>query len=144
VHAYEWGGYNKSGTVNQFKTKRPKWAAPIHQLLVDNKVTALFLGQDHVFGRERMDGVVYQSVPNPADNTYTAFFASSYDREKISLPGAKYNPDYGVVLSNSGYLHVTVSPASVGVDYVRAVLPADVGKQGANARGALSYTIEPR
>jgi hypothetical protein len=28
---------------------------------------------DHVFARQELDGVVSRSVPNPADNTYTAF-----------------------------------------------------------------------
>jgi hypothetical protein len=81
-------------------------------------------------------------VPNPADNTYTAFNADAYDPNSIAFPGASYDPAYGVVLPNAGYLHVTVSPAGVTVSYIRAVLAGDEGKAGGvNDSVAFSYTV---
>jgi len=142
VHQYEWGGYNKNGTAYEFRAMRPNWAMPIHQLLQANHVTVYFCGHDHLFAREKVDDVVYQEVPNPADNSYTAFNADAYDPAGISLPGARYDNSYGVVLPNAGHLSVTVAPTGVTVAYVRAVLAGDEGKAGgANGSVAHAYTI---
>jgi hypothetical protein len=139
VHTYEWGGYNRNGTAYEFSSMRRNWVKPIHQLMNDNKVTIFFSGHDHLFAREKVDGVVYQEVPNPADNTYTAFNADVYQPAAVSLPGASYDPSYGVTMPNAGYLHVTVAPDSVTVSYIRAVLPGDEPKAGA-ANGAVAYS----
>ena len=142
VHSFEWGGYNKNGTAYEFPSMRPGWAKPIHQLLNDTGVTVFFAGHDHLFGREKVDNVIYQEVPNPADNTYTAFNIDAYNPAKISLPGAKYDPAYGVALPNAGHLIVTVSASQVTIAYIRAVLPGDESKAGAtNNAVAFSYTI---
>lgn len=125
VHGFEWGGYDSSGKKYEFDTKRPTWEKPIHQLLKDTKVTIFFQAHDHVYSREKVDGVIYQSVPNPADNTYTAFNAEHYDPDTVKLPNAEYDPDYGVVLANSGHLNVTVAADNVTVDYIAARLPED-------------------
>jgi hypothetical protein len=143
VHTYEWGGYNKSGSVYEFPSRR-RWAKPVHQLMEENKVAVFFFGHDHLFAREKVDGVVYQAVPNPADDTYQAFNVDAFDPETIRLPGARYDASYGVTMTNSGYLHVTVAPDRVTVSYVRAVLPGDEGKAGgANGAVAFSYAITP-
>ena len=143
VHEFEWGGYDKNGTVYQFASNRPTWAKPIHQLLNDTGVTIFFSGHDHLFAREKVDNVIYQEVPNPADNTYTAFNADAYMPARVSLPGAKYDAGYGVVMSNAGHVLVTVAPDQVTVAYVRAVLPGDDTKAGgANNVIAFSYTIK--
>jgi PKD repeat protein len=143
VHTYEWGGYNKAGTSYEFASRR-RWPAPVHQLMDENKVAIFFYGHDHLFAREKVDGVVYQAVPNPADNTYQAFNVDAFDPDVIHLPGARYDPWYGIALANAGYLHVTVSPDRVTVSYIRAVLPGDEGKAGA-ANGAVtfSYAVTP-
>lgn len=142
AHTYEWGGYDKSGKAYEFNQERPNWPKPVHQLLKENHVTIFFAGHDHLFAREQVDGIVYQSVPNPADNTYQAFNSDAYAPTSIAFPGASYDPGYSVVLSNSGYLHVTVSPENVKVDYIRAVLPGDELKAGgSNGTVAFSYTI---
>ena len=142
VHSFEWGGYNKNGTAYEFPAMRPGWAKPIHQLLNDTGVTVFFGAHDHLFAREKVDNVVYQEVPNPADNTYTAFNIDAYNPAKISLPGGKYDPSYGVAMPNAGHLIVTVSPGGVTIAYVRAVLPGDESKAGAtNNAVAFSYTI---
>ena len=124
---YEWGGNNANGTWG-FPANRPAWAAPIHQLFVANKVTIFFQGHDHLFARQQLDGVIYQSLPNPADNTYTAFNADAY-RSGDKFP-------------NAGFVKVTVSPTSVKVDYIRQFLPKDE-RPPAQVSGMVqfSYTI---
>lgn len=74
-------------------------------------MTVFFEGHDHLFAHQQLDGVTYQELPSPADNTYTAFNSDAYRS--------------GDKLSNSGYVRVTVSPASVLVEYVRIFLPQD-------------------
>lgn len=110
ANLYEWGGSNNNGTPG-FAARRPGWPLPIHQLLAANKVTIFFQGHDHLFAHQQLDGVAYQELPNPADNTYTAFNADAY-RSGDRFP-------------NAGYVRVTVSPLSVLVEYVRIFLPQD-------------------
>jgi hypothetical protein len=47
---------------------------------------------------------------------------------------------YGHLVHNSGHLRVSVSPAAVTVEYIRAYLPGD----GLNGKVAYSYTISAR
>ncbi|MFN7983279.1 MAG: metallophosphoesterase [Vicinamibacterales bacterium] len=142
VHTFEWGGYNKNGTAYEFGSMRPTWAKPIHQLLNDTGVTIVFSAHDHLFAREKVDNVIYQSVPNPADNTYTAFNADAYVPSRVQLPGARYVASEGVTLPNAGHLLVTVTPQQVTVSYVRAVLPGDESKAGVqNGAAAFSYGV---
>ncbi len=107
---YEWGGNNANGSWG-FTGKRPTWPMPLHQLMVANHVTIFFQGHDHLYAHQQIDGVTYQSLPNPADNTYTAFNADAYTR--------------GDVFPNAGYTKLTVGPSSVKVEYIREWLPAD-------------------
>ncbi len=142
AHTYEWGGYDEKGKNFEFPTRRPAWDLPVHQLMQANHVTIFFFGHDHLFAREKVDGIVYQSLPNPADNTYTAFNADAYDPDSIPFPGAVYEPDYGVVLPNSGFVQVTVAPAGVTVSYVRAVVPGDEALAGcANGDVPITYSV---
>lgn len=122
----EWGGKDKRG-VSSFAEKRPGWEFPIHDLMVKSGVTILFQGHDHLYARQELDGIVYQSCPNPADQTYQAFNREAYRS--------------GNILPNSGHLRVTVAPESVRVDYVRSFLSADEGDGKKNAGVAASYTI---
>ena len=139
---YEWGGYAADGKTWAFDSKRPTWARPMHQLMNDNHVTIFFFGHDHCFAREKVDGVVYQSVANPADDTYSAFNSDAYAPASIPFPGAVYDASYGVVQANSGFLNVTVSPQNVTVDYIRAVLPGDEAAAGTtNGATSFSYTV---
>ncbi|MBN2090575.1 metallophosphoesterase, partial [candidate division KSB1 bacterium] len=125
---FEWGGHNQKG-VWEFDKMRPGWAKPIHQLMVDNGVTILFQGHDHIFVKEELDGIVYQECPMPSDATYDV--------------GAENEDDYpsGIIVKNSGHLRVTVSDAAVTVDYVRAYLPLDETAAHRNGEVAFSYTI---
>lgn len=102
---FEWGGKGQNGEW-QFDKNRPNWQLPIHQLMVKNKVTIFFQGHDHIYAKQELDGIIYQSVPNPADDTHTAFNKEAYLTGKI--------------LPNSGYLQVNVNANEVKVDYIRS------------------------
>jgi hypothetical protein len=126
---YEWGGKGKSGAW-EFTEKRPGWAMPIHQLMAKNGVTIFFQGHDHIFVRQEKDGVIYQTLPEPADPSYTLYNADAYKT--------------GVKLSNTGYVRVTVSSQQVKVDYVRIYLPKDETGGHKSGEIAYSYTVTPR
>ncbi|MGL5319049.1 MAG: metallophosphoesterase family protein, partial [Bacteroidales bacterium] len=120
---YEWGGYGRNG-VWEFDKMRPGWEMPIHKLFVKYGVDVFFQGHDHLFCKQELDGVIYQSCPNPADNTYTAFNANGYRS--------------GDVLPNSGFLRVSVKKDQVEVAYVRAFLEGD----GSNGEVAYRYIVK--
>ena len=135
----EWGGASKTGF--SFAANRASWAKPLHQLLVDTKTpggqTIVFQGHDHTYSREMVDGIVYQEVPNPGDNSYWAYNCSAYAPSSIASftgPWRKadgsaygvYDPAYSVVRPDTGYLNVTVSPTSVRIDYIRTYRGVDV------------------
>jgi hypothetical protein len=112
---------------------RPEWERPIHDLMRDTGVTVFFQGHDHLYARQELDGVVYQSCPNPADPTFTAFNRDAYKS--------------GDIFPNSGHLRVTVTggdEASCRVEYVRAARPADQAEHGANGTIVHAYTVRPR
>jgi len=125
---YEWGGKNRAGEW-EFDKKRPVWELPVHQLMVKHGVTIFFQGHDHLFARQQKDGVVYQETPNPADQGYSVYNRDAYTS--------------GDILPNSGHLRVTVSPATINVDYVRSYLPQDETPHHKNGAVAFSYTINP-
>lgn len=123
----EWGGYNKKGSYD-FDKMRPTWDMPIHNLMAKNHVTIFFQGHDHLFAKQELDGVIYQEVPNPADNTYTAFNEKAYKQ--------------GDTLPNSGFIKVIVSPRQVKVDYIRSFLPEDEDGEKRNGSIAYSYVLK--
>lgn len=102
---YEWGGHNPRGEW-EFDTRRPGWEMPIHQLMAKAHVTIFFQGHDHIFARQQKDGITYQTLPEPADPTYTLYNQQAY----VS----------GDILPNSGRVRVSVGAASVRVEYTRA------------------------
>jgi hypothetical protein len=120
----EWGGYNEDGKNWGFDTRRPGWYATVHELLVENHVTAFFHGHDHEFAYEQRDGVVYQEIPMPSDSGYGYGFNLYRETDPYTIR----------VLPNSGHLRVTVSPTGAVVDYVRAFL------SGAGTNGQVAYT----
>jgi len=117
---YEWGGSSQKG-VWEFDKMRLGWEMPIHQLMVKNGVTIFFQGHDHLFAKQELDGVIYQEVPNPADDTYTAFNQDAYKT--------------GTTLPNSGFLDVAVSADQVKVDYIKS-------GQSNNGQSIYSYTVK--
>jgi len=124
---WEWGGENSKG-VSEFATMRPTWPTPIHQLMVANKVTIFFQGHDHVWVRQQLDGVTYQTLSEPADPNYSLFNSDAY------TSGDKF--------PNTGYTRVKVSPSAVTVEYVRTYLPKDEVPGKASGTTAFSYTIQ--
>jgi len=123
---YEWGGEDKNGTWD-FQVNRPTWPEPLHQLMVDNKVTIFFQGHDHIWVHQQLDGVTYQTLSEPADPFYALLNSDAY------LTGDKF--------PNTGYTRVTVAPADVKVEYVRTWLPADQSATQVSGSVAFSYTI---
>lgn len=127
---FEWGGLQTLGGNNTFSQNRPGWAKPIHQLFIDNHVSAFFQGHDHLFAHEILDGVTYQEVPMAADSTY---------KIGILANAAAYVSD---TIDGTGHIRVRVSPDCVQVDYVKAFLPADTSINGNHNREiAFHYTI---
>lgn len=125
---HEWGGRDLDGKY-ALNLHRPNWKAPVHKLLADNKVTAVFHGHDHFYARQELDGVIYQLVPQPGHRNSKSHHAEEYDYEK------------GQFLPNSGYLRVEVKPEGARVEYVRSVLSENNQKDSRNANIAASYTI---
>jgi hypothetical protein len=126
---FEWGGKDLDGT-DGFRQNRPGWPAPIHQLLVQNRVTAVFHGHDHFYAKQDLDGIVYQEVPQPGT-----------PGQNKPRTAAEYGYSSGVILGSPGHLRVRVSLAGITVDYVRACLPEDERSDRRNAAIAHSYTI---
>jgi hypothetical protein len=81
-------------------------------------VDVYFHGHDHIYAREELDGILYIEVAKPDD--------AGYDWEPY---GYGYNedlyPDADVILQNSGYMRVSVTPDNVTIEYVRSYLPGD-------------------
>jgi hypothetical protein len=129
--SFEWGGEDETG-ADVFDIKRPGWEhGPIHDIFVETGVDIFFHGHDHAYVYEDLDGVVYQECPVPSSATYDTGFVTADDYST------------GTVFPNSGHLRVTVSPESVRVDYVRAVLPEDEPLQeehGPVKNGAVSHS----
>ena len=71
-------------------------------------------------------GIIYQSVPNPADDTHTAFNREAYTS--------------GTILPNSGFLKVTVGSKEVKVDYVRTY-NGDASSLSSEIKEPYSYRI---
>jgi predicted phosphodiesterase len=127
---FEWGGKNADGR-DGFQQNRPGWPAPIHQLLVQNRVTIVFHGHDHFYARQDLDGIVYQEVPQPGTQA----------NGRTPRNAAEYGYRDGVILGGSGHLRVTVSPNKLTADYVRAGVPTAEDAGGRNRQVAHSYTL---
>jgi hypothetical protein len=126
----EWGGYNLDDTWG-FDKARPGWAMPIHELLAENHVTIFFHGHDHFYGKQNLDGIVYQEVPQPgAKNT------------KLGTRAASYGYTEGRLLGGTGYLRMSVSPTEVVVEYIQTWIPANETGGRKNGMVADSYTID--
>jgi predicted phosphodiesterase len=123
---YEWGGKNADGT-DGFKQNRASWPAPIHQLLVQNRVSIVFRGHDHLYAKQDLDGIVYQEVPQPG----------SESSGRVPRYAEEYGYKTGTVLGGSGHMRVKIAPDRAKVDYVRA-------ESGNADTVAHSYLVAPR
>lgn len=102
----EWGGKNKDGTYG-FDLNRPGWGKPIHQLLIDNKVTIVFKGHDHLYVKQELDGIIYQTVPQP-----------SHAGDKVNS-ATEYGYLQGKIIGGSGFMKVSVGEKQAQVDFVK-------------------------
>lgn len=126
-HLYEWGGYDENGEY-EFDVERPTWEMPIHDLMVENHVNIFFQGHDHVFVKQIVDGVIYQTCPMPGDrneNLANLYYFTS-----------------GVQLPNSGHLRVTVNSSSALVEYVKSYLPEDENEENVNGDVEYYYQVD--
>ena len=124
---YEWGGADP-GKKTTFAAERPNWALPIHDLMVKHKVSIFFQGHDHIFVTQSRDGLIYQSMPNPADDTFSMFNSDAYTT--------------GVKAPNSGHVRVSVGSTTAKVEYFLAARAQDTSRK--NLSLAHSYTVKPR
>lgn len=109
---FEWGGKNLDNS-DTFAEKRPGWGKPIHQLLVESHVSAVFHGHDHLYVKQDLDGVVYQEVPQP----------SARNTSNGAQLAQSYHYAAGTIVASAGHVRVTVAPTGVTGEYVRAWLP---------------------
>lgn len=123
---YEWGGNDPKG-VTSFAKERPNWELPIHDLMVKNKVSIFFQGHDHIFVTQERDGLIYQSMPNPADDTFRYFNESAYKS--------------GTKAPNSGHVRVTVGANEAIVEYFLAARTQDSTRK--NLEIGHRYTVLP-
>ncbi|MGA0130802.1 MAG: metallophosphoesterase family protein [Candidatus Nanopelagicaceae bacterium] len=121
---YEWGGRDPKGETS-FEKERPNWELPIHDLMVKNKVSIFFQGHDHIFVTQERDGLIYQSMPNPADDKFSYFNDAAYKS--------------GVKAPNSGHVRVTVGTVETTVEYFLAARDQDGGRE--NLQLAHSYSV---
>jgi hypothetical protein len=124
---YEWGG-NDPAKATTFQEQRPTWELPIHDLMVKHGVSIFFQGHDHIFVTQERDGLIYQSMPNPADDTFSWFNSDAYKS--------------GVKAPNSGHVRVSVTRTQAQVEYFLAARASDSSRK--NLDLAHSYTVSPR
>jgi hypothetical protein len=126
---FEWGGANADGTPG-FADHRDAGdfgTTPIHQLMLENGVSAYFHGHDHQYVYEMRDSIVYQEVPSPGMGV--SGFSGIYS------VGDHGSYDTIAILPNSGHLRISITPSQATVDYISS----------SSTTGTVnySYTIAP-
>ena len=129
---YEWGGRNQDGS-DGFKQNRPGWPAPIHQLLIENKVSIVFHGHDHFYAKQELDGIVYQEVPQPG---YPG-------NGRPPRSAAEYGYRSGTILGSPGHLRVTVSGPTATVAYIQPEAALSGGGSSLGGTVRTTYTVGP-
>lgn len=125
---FEWGGWNADSTKG-FTANRLGWDKPIHDLLVKNKVNAVFHGHDHLFVKQELDGIVYQTLPQPGAMQYG------------NINSAKeYGYNSGNILNAPGYLRITVEKGETQVEYVQT----SIDSKHKNKETIFHYTLLPK
>ncbi len=119
--SYEWGD------TPGVRAHRPGWDLPIHQLMVKNHVTIFFQGHDHIFAREKIDGMIYQTLPDPANPNYTVSNEDAYTGAEI--------------VQGTGRVRVSVGPQKVRVEYVASRLPVDVTPEHPDGEVIFAYEV---
>lgn len=101
----EWGGNNNDGSYG-FDQFRPGWGKPIHQLLKENNVGFVFKGHDHLYVKQELDGIIYQTLMQP-----------SHPGDKLNVEQYGYLSGKGV--GGSGFLKVRTEGKTAYVDFVK-------------------------
>ena len=113
---FEWGGKNADGS-DGFEKSRPGWGKPIHTLLREHRVQAVFHGHDHIFVHSQLDDIAYQCLPQPGNPQGGTRSAEDYGYRS------------GTILGSPGYLRLFVSPEQTKVEFVRSnALPPEGGR----------------
>ena len=121
---FEWGGHEYDGTYT-FDEKRPGWGKPIHDVLVENGVTIVFHGHDHMYIHQERDGLVYQLVSQPGHRSGNVSSA------------AEYGYLSGDIVQGSGHLKVSVTDDQVQVDFIDS-------RENTNGQVLHSYVVNAR
>ncbi len=129
AHLYEWGGKDQRG-VNVFAQKRPNWDLTIQQIFEKYGVSIFFQGHDHIFVKQELNGVIYQSTPVPADSSNPLYNADAYRT--------------GDKVSGAGLLKVSISPEKAKVEFLRSYLPAQEVDGKKHFETAYSYEVTPK
>lgn len=105
AHLNEWGGRSNDGTYG-FDQYRPGWGKPIHNILVENNVGFVFKGHDHLYVKQELDGIIYQTLPQP-----------SHPGDKLDVKQYGYLSGKGV--GGSGFLKVRTEGDTTFVDFIK-------------------------
>jgi hypothetical protein len=73
--------------------------------LLDHKVGFVFKGHDHLYVKQELDGIIYQTLPQP-----------SHPGNKINVNQYGYTSGKGV--GGSGFLKVSTSGNQAKVDFI--------------------------
>ncbi len=106
---YEWGGHDEAGNW-QFEAFRAGWEQPVHGLLRETGVSAVFHGHDHFFAHQVLDDISYVLVPQPAHRNTRNHHAGEYGYRA------------GTFLPNSGHVQVEVTTEKAVISYIGAVV----------------------
>lgn len=98
------------------------------KMILITGVDVFFQGHDHLFARESVDGVVYQTLPKPAERI----------PDKQPHDQAYSNCDK---LLNSGILKVDVTPVQVSISYQRNYFVSSNSQEGNT--GIMGQTYSP-
>ena len=101
----EWGGNNNDSSYG-FEQNRPGWGKPIHQLLFENNVSIVFKVHDHLYVKQELDGIIYQTLPQP-----------SHPGDKLDVKQYGYLSGKGV--GGSGFLKVRTEAKTIFVEFVK-------------------------
>jgi hypothetical protein len=93
-------------------------------MLVTNHVSAVFHGHDHQYAYEKLDAVVYQSLP-----------AAGFSGNGFSIY-SENDPLTIRVLPSPGHLRVSITPVAATVDYISS-------NTSSNGQVSYSYNINP-
>jgi len=122
---FEWGA-----TGPEFKDNRPTWDMPIHQLFVKSGVNVFFQGHDHIFCKQELDGVIYQTCPVPSDTNNVIMNGDAY-----------VNGDQRV---GAGLVQVHVAPDKAHIEFRRSWLEGSAPEGHKHFEVDYQYDVRPK